>query len=138
MPRARSKVVEIEFFRVADIFTVPFDEWPAWLQTAWNEPGICGLTGSRVLVNTPEGQMIGDQNDVIIFGTRGEIYPCKPGPFSDKYEVIGDDSPQVDDADKLTKDYCDNVREPGASDTWEVARHFRAGYDAARQAQGAK
>ena len=40
-----------------------------------------------------------------------------------------------DEREKLTKEYCHRVREPGASDIWEVANHFQAGYDshAARQ-----
>lgn len=37
-------------------------------------------------VHSLEGTMHVSVGDYIITGTRGERYPCKPGPFMDKYE----------------------------------------------------
>jgi hypothetical protein len=39
-------------------------------------------------IPTLEGTMIALQGDWIIKGTRGEIYPCKPGPFEDTFEEV--------------------------------------------------
>lgn len=37
---------------------------------------------------TLEGEMEFKPGDWIIKGTRGEFYPCKPGPFADTFEPI--------------------------------------------------
>lgn len=44
------------------------------------------LIPESIYINTLEGTMRADIGDWIIRGTRGEFYPCKPGPFADKYE----------------------------------------------------
>jgi hypothetical protein len=47
----------------------------------WSE--IIGL-----MIPTLEGLMIGIQNDWIIRGVKGELYPCKPDIFEATYEVV--------------------------------------------------
>lgn len=37
-------------------------------------------------IRTPEGVMRVSPGDWVIRGTRGECYPCKPGPFADTFE----------------------------------------------------
>lgn len=39
-----------------------------------------------IVVDTLDGIMKAQVGDWIIRGTRGEFYPCKPGPFSDTFE----------------------------------------------------
>jgi len=39
-----------------------------------------------LVVVTTEGEMDAAYGDRIVYGTRGELYPIKPGPFADKYE----------------------------------------------------
>ena len=39
-------------------------------------------------IHTLEGPMRVSVGDYVITGTRGEKYPCKPGPFMDKYEPV--------------------------------------------------
>ena len=43
-------------------------------------------------IPTLEGVMIGRQDDWIIKGVKGEVYPCKPDIFAATYEaVVGDE-----------------------------------------------
>jgi len=38
-------------------------------------------------IPTLEGVMRASEDDYIIKGTKGEFYPCKPGPFADTFEL---------------------------------------------------
>lgn len=44
--------------------------------------------GTYLNIRTLEGNMRALPGDWIICGTRGEFYPCKPGPFSDTFDVV--------------------------------------------------
>ena len=45
--------------------------------------------GSRgFIINTLEGEMTVDKNDWVIFGVKGEPYPCKPDIFEMTYEAV--------------------------------------------------
>lgn len=44
-----------------------------------------------VRIQTLEGTMVGDINDWIIRGVKGELYPCKPDIFEATYEPVEDD-----------------------------------------------
>ncbi len=48
----------------------------------------CGVTGEVLYfaIDTLEGSMQARAGDMIIQGTRGEFYPCKPDVFNVKYE----------------------------------------------------
>ena len=41
-----------------------------------------------MLIPTLEGDMIANQNDWIIKGVKGELYPCKPDIFEITYEKV--------------------------------------------------
>jgi hypothetical protein len=41
-----------------------------------------------LLIPTLEGLMLARQNDWLIKGVRGELYPCKPGIFEQTYEAV--------------------------------------------------
>lgn len=43
--------------------------------------------GPALLIQTTEGDMAAIPGDWIIRGTRGELYPCKPRPFTDTYTL---------------------------------------------------
>jgi hypothetical protein len=43
-----------------------------------------------LLIPTLEGLMIAKENDWIIKGIKGELYPCKPDIFEETYEKIDD------------------------------------------------
>jgi len=44
-------------------------------------------------IPTLEGVMTAEENDWIIKGIKGEIYPCKPDIFEATYEAVEDDIP---------------------------------------------
>lgn len=46
--------------------------------------------GSKLKIHTLEGTMTADVGDYVIKGTRGELYPVKPGPFEDTFEFISE------------------------------------------------
>jgi len=39
-------------------------------------------------IPTLEGLMVAKENDFIIKGVKGELYPCKPDIFEETYEAI--------------------------------------------------
>ncbi len=41
-----------------------------------------------LLIPTLEGLMVGTQDDWIIRGIKGELYPCKPDIFEATYELV--------------------------------------------------
>jgi hypothetical protein len=41
-----------------------------------------------LVIPTLEGVMLARQNDWIIKGVQGELYPCKPDIFEQTYEVV--------------------------------------------------
>lgn len=43
-----------------------------------------------MVIRTLEGDMKVSLGDWVIRGTRGEFYPCKPGPFADTFEPVAD------------------------------------------------
>lgn len=44
-----------------------------------------------MVIQTYEGNMDALYGDRIVYGTRDEHYPIKPGPFADKYEAVDDE-----------------------------------------------
>jgi hypothetical protein len=78
----RKKPVAIEAWREG------MDEpKPEWLQRAINL-GTIWWSGEFWFINTLEGTMKASIDDYIIFGIKGEIYPCKPDIFEATYEHI--------------------------------------------------
>ncbi len=56
-----------------------------------NKPqGVEGLPNNAIGMDIPtlEGLMRADENDWIIKGVKGEIYPCKPDIFEATYEPV--------------------------------------------------
>jgi hypothetical protein len=41
-----------------------------------------------LLIPTLEGLMVGRENDWIIKGVQGELYPCKPDIFEETYQMV--------------------------------------------------
>jgi len=42
----------------------------------------------RIEIQTREGVMVGEPGDWLIFGIKGEAYPCKPDIFDMTYELV--------------------------------------------------
>lgn len=92
MPKFRKKPVEIE--------AAQFDgTWPSvngWLTAlGYDEDGdgtdggpACHMDGSRLVIQTLEGDMTAMPGDWIIRGVQGEFYPCKPDIFAETYDAV--------------------------------------------------
>lgn len=48
-------------------------------------------SGSGIVIDTLEGQMVASRGDWIIRGVKGEYYPCKPDVFAATYEAVDGD-----------------------------------------------
>lgn len=66
-------------------------DWPDWLEEAYQKepdtPGsfFCGHMNIWY-IRTLEGAMTVSDNDYIIRGVKGELYPCKPDIFEATYD----------------------------------------------------
>lgn len=87
----RKKPLVIEAERVSALLK-SFEEsglasWPSWLGSRVGR-GVEIGAGS-IHIETLEGQMRADRDDVIIHGVQGEVYPCKSDIFAASYEPAG-------------------------------------------------
>lgn len=89
----RKKPLVIDAFQMTrerhDITT----DWPLWLHTAQRNGLVLSVyrdgDGSKDFeVKTPEGILAVSENDWIIRGVKGELYPCKPDVFTASYEPV--------------------------------------------------
>lgn len=98
----RKKPVVIEAFQMTKERRQDNQDWPNWLNRAWNtahtEPGSVfpkdfpDSDGTDPLcIYTLEGIHLVNFGDWIIRGVKGELYPCNPGIFEATYEPVGDD-----------------------------------------------
>lgn len=94
MPFFRKKPVLIEAieFLGEDRLGWRFRGMPDWLKAALNgepgEPGSIWDDLHGLVIGTLEGHLTLSSGDMIIRGTAGEIYPCKPEIFAAIYEPV--------------------------------------------------
>lgn len=63
-----------------------WEDGPA--RRAWPvELGPSGSWRIAMEIPTPEGVMVAHENDYVIRGVAGELYPCKPDIFEQTYEA---------------------------------------------------
>lgn len=95
----RKKPVVIEAFQLTFGRMQSNVDWPQWLHEAWNKeetsPGsfyrqVTGWHSVQFLINTLEGIHAVSENDWIIKGIAGELYPCKPEIFKATYEQVAE------------------------------------------------
>ena len=92
MAKYRKKPVVIEAVQYTRRFL-----WPDWFHQAVSD-GVVTTHGTGKFsvpcedcyaeIETLEGVMRCNENDYIIRGIRGELYPCKPDIFNATYEVV--------------------------------------------------
>jgi hypothetical protein len=99
----RRKPVIIEAVTWNGKYEVPND-WPEWFR---NRMAISLIPGDNgvLFISTPHGTVTAAIGDVIIKGTRGEVYPIKADHFAEIYESVPEtrlplDSPNPDTVDK--------------------------------------
>ena len=91
----RKKPVIVEAFQMTKERRTKIDDWPMWLQQAWQR-GTCkgGIWPShndpekRLVCGTPEGYLKIDWGDWIIKGAKEEIHLCKDKIFRETYEIV--------------------------------------------------
>ena len=96
MAKFRKKPVIIDAFQMTQEHRNNNQDWPEWLNRAWNlDPGEGSLyidsddpTRNRLCIGTLEGVHRVDWDDWIIRGIKGELYPCKPDIFEATYEPV--------------------------------------------------
>ena len=94
MIRYRKKPIVIEAFQMTHARRWDNNEWPDWLNKAWNmetgegamwiDPG--DPAGEHLVLGTKEGVHRVTWDDWIIRGIQGELYACKPDIFEATYE----------------------------------------------------
>ena len=84
--KARKKPVEVEVMQLKMVSARSYRKCKEFVGDSWidHDEMPNGLPG----INTLEGVMEISDNDYIIKGVDGEIYPCKPDIFEKTYEVI--------------------------------------------------
>jgi len=50
------------------------------------KPAVTRNSDGTLTIDTPEGRMLANVGDWLIFGVAGELYPCKPDIFDATYE----------------------------------------------------
>ena len=97
MPRFRKKPLEIDAFQMTEAARWNNEDWPSWLNFAWNaDPGEGAVwtdpddrAGSKLVIGTFEGVYRVSWDDWIVRGVQGEIYAIKPDIFEVTYEPAG-------------------------------------------------
>ena len=84
----RKKPIVIEAMLCSDLIVNARDNWsnlPEWFREAY-ESGVLVITPDSISILTLGGTMIAQPTDWVIWGDRGELYPCKPDIFVTTYE----------------------------------------------------
>ena len=86
--RFRSRPVEVE----AHLWNGDWGAFDAWADETCDEQaeqdGVMLGANGVLLIETLEGVMTAQMGDWIIRGVQGELYPCKPDIFAEKYEAV--------------------------------------------------
>lgn len=87
--KVRKKPVEVEAFQwTAKLFkNLIWKSLPDWLKAEYDKGNIIMLARGME-IKTLEGWIHASENDWIIKGVNGEIYPCKPDIFEKTYDIL--------------------------------------------------
>ena len=85
----KKKPVTIDAWRVSDIQkTLNREEpLPSLVKAAFSK-GVIKRSGRFLIIETLEGMMNAQMDDMLICGIGGEFYPCKPDIFIASYEEV--------------------------------------------------
>lgn len=91
----QKRPIIIEAFQMTKTRRWDNQDWPNWLNMAWNEDIGVGMwcdedpnDNERLYLGTLEGVYVIQWDDWIIQGIQGELYPCKPDIFDATYVSI--------------------------------------------------
>lgn len=83
MPKFRKKPVVIEAHQYIGNILPMGDFFDGKVMSEFTDS-----RGPYIMIQTLEGNMIGEVGDFIIKGVNGEFYPCKPDIFEKTYEAV--------------------------------------------------
>lgn len=83
----RKKPVIVEAFQNSKAENEETGAWPQWLLNALRRGDIY-MDGRGTHIKTLEGELHVSEEDWIIRGVKGELYPCKPDIFEETYEKV--------------------------------------------------
>lgn len=93
----RKVPVTIQAFQMTPERRRSNEEWPDWMNQAWQKdrteenalyPTVPGTSTGTLSIHTKEGEHLVSWDDWIIQGVKGELYPCKPDIFQVTYEPV--------------------------------------------------
>ena len=91
MPKFRKKPVVIDAVKASEVIKFA-KESNCNAQEPWIwkniDNNILIIGSESVLIKTLEGIMTVEEDDYIIRGVKGEIYPCKPDIFEQTYDIV--------------------------------------------------
>lgn len=86
----KKKPVVIEAFQMTKERQFDNTDWPPWLHEAWNKHmetvGALYREDGLMMIQTMEGNLVVKEDNWIIQGVQGEIYPCDPVIFGQTYD----------------------------------------------------
>lgn len=88
MAKYRKKPIVIEAFQVKFPTTLTCISLPEWLYQSDKVHIYCLENNSYIKISTFEGDMKAYENDWIIKGINGELYPCKADIFEKIYDRV--------------------------------------------------
>lgn len=92
MPKFRKKPVVIEAVQMTKQMRNDLGPFPDWALPFLVASRTGKIENSEVVVvKTLEGDMTVSDNDWIIRGVKGEVYPCRPDIFEATYDRVDDE-----------------------------------------------
>ena len=92
----RKKPIVVDAYQYTKTSFSERRSWPEWLKELYNQKCMFDRTiyedglpvFTPILIKTLEGEIRVSENDWIIKGVKGELYPCKPDIFEKIYEKV--------------------------------------------------
>ena len=86
----RKKPVTIDAWPARSVWLAARDNWvalPAEIKAAYEGGGLI-FAADHISIQTLEGALRCNLDDMIIMGVKGEFYSCKPDIFAKTYEAV--------------------------------------------------
>ena len=87
--KIKSKVIEKDAIAVQDIMYAKLSTLPLWVSLAISGD-IITLSDGKLRIKTLEGTMTAQEEDYIVKGVLGELYPIKPEILMRNYDIVED------------------------------------------------
>ena len=87
MAKYRKRPVVIEAVNVKDLHGNRTMEIPAWVLKGLRD-GVIFFVNGNTFVKTKEGELRCPDDNWIIQGVEGELYPCDPAIFEKTYDAV--------------------------------------------------